>query len=779
MFDIILGLIGILAPAGLLVAAIRRWLDPMPWRVAGLMLALTLLFLGRVVFTAQSPLPLDAAAKGYPIRGVVGDIEVANSNTSETARQVLPWFAAVKDAFQAGRAPLWDRHSLSGHPLLGYGQAAPFSPFFLSTIYVPLPRQMLSMAALKLFVAMLFGCLLLRREGLGWSVSILGSMVFACSLFQVVFLYYPLTSVSALLPALLYSVSRLLDRPESASIVALALVTAGILSGGHPESALHAAAAAAGWLVLEAVAPRQSHYWRPALRGTALAVAVGVLLSSPAWLPIIEHIPVSMRNTEASPAERSGHTARLDVRAAALFVNPDHFGHPARGTWDYKSNYAETASLYIGLLPIVLLLTAGLSRRSGRRDRVLLLGCVVGLLIAADWTPIAHLVNATPPFSLAANARLRFVVTLLAAVAAARFLGRLDRRDYPWLAISTAIVMIAWFWLGRSQALMASSSLGPAALIGLWLAIGVHSIPRFRSLPVAALAAPLVFLELAALNAAFHPPRDERLYAPDLPIVDAIRDHSAGTGPFRVTGRDWTLLPDLATHYGLEDIRGVDPLASSAYVEVLDGTAKRHPRWRNVRLIRRFPQPILDFLNVRYVLTEPGRRLSDRFEHLYSGPDGELYFNPHALPRFFVPTCLQERNNTTLVENLTEIGNLGRTVLVESLDRGRLQPNPRATITSIEDDGFGRFRFATVAEDPTLVASSLPNVPGWHLGLNGEDAPIRKINGAFVGFTVPAGRTEVDLRYHPRTFDIGLVLALIGIAALVVISRAAGFQNPA
>ncbi len=615
MFDIILGLIGIIAPAGLLVAAIRRWLDPMPWRVAGLMLALTLLFLGRVVFTAQSPLPLDAAAKGYPIRGVVGEVEVANSNTSETARQVLPWTAAVKSAIRAGRAPLWDRHSLSGHPLLGYGQAAPFSPFFLSTIYVPLPRQMLSMAALKLFVAMLFGCLLLRREGLGWSVSILGSMVFAYSLFHVVFLYYPLTSVTALLPALLYSVSRLLDRPEPASIVALALVTAGILSGGHPESALHAAAAAAGWLALEAVAPRQSHNWHPALRGTALAVAVGVLLSSTAWLPIIEQIPESMRKTEAGPTERSGHTERLDVRAAALLVNPDHFGHPARGTWDYRSNYAEMASLYMGLVPIALLLTAGLSRRSGRRDRMLLLGCGVGLLFAADWTPIAHLVNSTPPFSLAANARLRFVVTLLAAVAAARCLGRLDRKDLPWLAISTTAVMIAWFWLGQSETERASSYLGPTALLGLWLAIAVHSIPRFRVIPVAALAVPLVFLELAALNAAFHPPRDERLYAPDLPIVNAIRDHSAGRGPFRVTGRDWTLLPDLATHYGLEDIRGVDPLASSAYVEVLDSTAKRHPRWRNVRLIQRFPQPILDFLNVRYVLTEPGRRLPPPFEH--------------------------------------------------------------------------------------------------------------------------------------------------------------------
>jgi len=72
--------------------------------------------------TATSPVPLDAAASGYPIRGIVGEVVVANGNTSETARQVLPWLAAVKDAYRAHRVPLWNRHSLSGTPLLGNGQ---------------------------------------------------------------------------------------------------------------------------------------------------------------------------------------------------------------------------------------------------------------------------------------------------------------------------------------------------------------------------------------------------------------------------------------------------------------------------------------------------------------------------------------------------------------------------------------------------------------------------------------------------------------------------------
>ena len=771
ILEIAIGLVGILGPAWLLVAAVRRWLDPVPWRVAGLLFVLTLTVLGRVVVTDESPLPLDAAAKGYPIRGVVGEIEVANANTSETARQILPWMAAVNTAYRAGRIPFWNRYSLSGHPLLGNGQSAPFSPFFLATAFVPLPRQLIAMAGLKVFTALLFGCLLLRREGLGWWVSILGSVLFACSLFQVVFLYYPMTSVTALLPALLYSVSRILDRPESSSTALLAVVTTAMLVSGHPESVVHASLAAVGWLALEVMAPRGHRRWSEILGPVAAAVLAGVLMASPAWLPLLEQISESSRKSQIAQPDRSGHTPRFEAREAPLLLNPNYFGHPARNTWDHRSNYAEKASFYVGLLPLTLLIPALVSPRSSRRDRLLVFGFIITLLLAFDWSPIAHFVNSTPPLSLIANARLRFVATLLAAVAAARTLHRLDRRDLPLLAASTLVIAVGWHAASQHQVEPGYSYLGAVALLGLWVGVAVQAVPRFGSIPAAAVAIPFVFFELVAANSTFHSSRDESLFAPALPIMSAIEDHAEGEGPFRVVGRQWTLLPDLATHYGLEDIRGVDPMASSAYIAVLDTTADRHPRWRNVRLIDRFPQTVLDFLNVRYVLADPGSRLPQIFEHLYSGPDGELYFNPLALPRFFVPLRLVGRGDAGLAEDLLNTRSLGRSTLIDSMETGIERRNGRASLSSINDDGFGGFQFTAEAKGPALIASSLPFVPGWRLEIDGERASIERINGAFVGFTAPAGRSEITLHYHPLTFDIGVVLALVGLAGLLFFVR--------
>src|SRR5438105_14996941 len=105
----------------------------------------------------------------------------------------------AREELFARRIPLWNRYSFSGYPLLGNGQSAPFSPFFLLTLFVPLPKQIVAMAGLKLFMALLFGFLLIRREGASNAASIFGSLLFAFAIFNNAFLYYPMTAVTLLL----------------------------------------------------------------------------------------------------------------------------------------------------------------------------------------------------------------------------------------------------------------------------------------------------------------------------------------------------------------------------------------------------------------------------------------------------------------------------------------------------------------------------------------------------------------------------------------------------
>jgi hypothetical protein len=87
----------------------------------------------------------------------------------------------------------------------------------------------------------------------------------------------------------------------------------------------------------------------------------------------------------------------------------------------------------------------------------------------------------------------------------------------------------------------------------------------------------------------------------------------------------------------------------------------------------------------------------------------------------------------------------------------------------VADDGFGVYHLEVIADQRSLIVSSLPNAPGWHLAIDRITVPIETVNGAFVGFFVPGGRSQIVLRYRPRSFDLGLlcfVLAEMCVAAV-------------
>ena len=180
--------LGIVVPALLIALALRRWFGPLPWSVIAISLALTLAFLHGAVFTKRVPVPLDEVMRGDPYRGIVGAVSPRNPLTNDTVKQILPWMQLAREELRHGRVPLWNPYQFSGYPLLGNGQSAPFAPIFLATLFVPLPHQLVAMAGLKIFLALIFGWLFLRDEGVSPWAALFGSAVFAFSVFETVYL---------------------------------------------------------------------------------------------------------------------------------------------------------------------------------------------------------------------------------------------------------------------------------------------------------------------------------------------------------------------------------------------------------------------------------------------------------------------------------------------------------------------------------------------------------------------------------------------------------------
>jgi hypothetical protein len=332
----------------------------------------------------------------------------------------------------------------------------------------------------------------------------------------------------------------------------------------------------------------------------------------------------------------------------------------------------------------------------------------VSFLVAMNWSPIGHVVNRLPLFSSTANDRLRVLAVFFAALVAAMGVDALRRASWRYAA------------------------------------------------------AALCAIELIVLNAPFNALAPVRYYKPDLPIIRAVHALQ-GASPGRFAGFDWVLMPNASVHYELEDVRGSDPMAPAAYAKFFELVQADDPS-SDVKRIQNVDQPGFDFLNVRYLMTEPDQSPASPWHLVYSGRDGRLYENPRALPRFFAPLIAEPLDRTRpLLDQLRGINDFRQRVIAT-----HLHTNSDAHLVAVEHRPTW-WSITTDSAQPVFVASSISNTPGWRASAEGESLDIEMVNGAFVGFTVPPGKHTVELRCDPLSVRLGLATS---IAALVLLALA-------
>lgn len=715
-------LLGIVLPSLLLAAAVRRWIAPVEWRFAGLFLLLTFAFLHGAVFTSQLPVPVDEVARGYPYRGVLGEVQPRNPLTNDTVKLFLPWMEVAREELFHFRAPLWNRYAFSGYPLLGNGETAPFSPLFLSTLFVPLPKQIVAMAGLKIFVALLFGFLFARRSGASDGAACFAAFAFAFSVFQTVFLYYSTTAVTAFLPAALYALLEAQERARYRDGVLVALVVGTLMANGHPESVLHIAIGAAGLLLIDFGLSSDRRGWLKRLIVPLTGTIAGLGLSAPAWVPVLEQVLLSTRLADLKSA--GGHAVAYPLTAAWAMLSPNGFGNPVRQNWSWVLNYSLVAASYAGLLVLALFSAALVARRTGLRDRLWAIYVVLLWLIALAWSPLGRSFQSIPPFSVTANDKLRFVALFLAAVLAARLLDRLSRWYFLFALMSVGGAVYVY--------VLRRSWMRPADLVAPVTVLVLAAVMIWASRYTPAAAAMLLLCDLFVLNAGFNALVDGRFYKPRLPIIEELQRVAPRT-PYRVAGLEWMFLPNASAQYGVEDIRGSDPMSYAAYTSLLRPLVKDDPSIDFDRIVNVHDR-LLDLLNVRYLLTEPGIEPGGRWRAVYRGRDGSIFENPSVLPRFFVR------------EGEGEV--------------------------SIRQERPDRFHLTVQARTPVLIGSSQVAAPGWRVRAAGRWRATERIEGALLSFRLPAGTTVVEVVYLPASYWISVVVGgavlLAGIAVPLV-----------
>jgi hypothetical protein len=186
-------------------------------------------------------------------------------------------------------------------------------------------------------------------------------------------------------------------------------------------------------------------------------------------------------------------------------------------------------------------------------------------------------------------------------------------------------------------------------------------------------------------------------------------------------------------------------------------------------------RPFLAFLNVRWAFVPAGTAPPAGWSVRAHAPSGDLLENKGALARAFVPAFLRiEPDPSARLKQLEAITDFWqRGIVSELIDLGTAHEwlrNGDATVTIARYEPHS-MTLAVDARERAIVATSIPAWKGWRILVDGTPAETLTYNHAFVALEVPQGRHDVQLRYLPTSFGVGLIVSVASLAAAALLLR--------
>jgi hypothetical protein len=347
---------------------------------------------------------------------------VAHPQLSDPALQFAAIRARVVDALRAGEVPLWNPDIWTGAPLLGDGQSMVGSPVTWAHVFwSPDTAQDVGVAWVLLWTGL--GTMLLAgRLGAGpWGAATAGAAAMMGPYTQV-WLLHPHAATFAWLPWVLLGIER-------RRWAWIAVASAGLVAGGHPQTAAHGLMLATVWTA-----------WRGRWRDWGVGACLGLCLAAPIWLPFAEEVLRS-----ASVAAHGGN--RLAPAQLLDLLWPGWHGHPAAETWVSRQWAWSDGRLHPGLGVMLLVGVALLRRARLARWLVMFWAACVLLACLGFVGPINH-------------ARLGSMGAWFLALVAGLGVQQLSLR---WRGLMMGVVIATCLWNVRfDQQVLAPEAHSPA-----------------------------------------------------------------------------------------------------------------------------------------------------------------------------------------------------------------------------------------------------------------------------------------------------------------------------
>jgi O-antigen/teichoic acid export membrane protein len=312
----------------------------------------------------------------------------------------------------------------------------------------------------------------------------------------------------------------------------------------------------------------------------------------------------------------------------------------------------------------------------------------------------------------------------------------------------------------------------------------------------------VVALDLLLFGAGFNPAADPAWLDFQPPAIEFLQEAAADQEPWRLTtyqipNDTKTLNANIPWLAGLQDIRGYDSIIPRQYVEYMSAIETQgellHNRIAPIYGVENLSSPLLDLLNVRYVVTE-GEIPNLDYELVYDD-EVRIYENTDVLPRAFALSRADVVSEADLSDRLRNLEPRHEVLLDEStlLDSQFPVSNPQYPIPEAHWP-LQPAQIVTYAPNSVFVDVQMPG-PGWLVLADsyfsgwkayrsdptdqipdpkaepeGEvELDIVRADGNFRAVWLVAGDHRVRFKYTPMSFKLGLYGSFMAVIVLILL----------
>ena len=414
-------------------------------------------------------------------------------------------------------------------------------------------------------------------------------------------------------------------------------------------------------------------------------------------------------------------------------------------------------------------------------------------------------------FSVAvALAVVLFLLIALALVSPPPFPGEgfilFSRRVGGLVAITALVIAAILVFSLQAGNRKAAWGMGALAVLELWFYIPkgynlpwqyLTLIPLFLGLPLvfalvrgkgrwAVLFALIPVLSFCIIDATAPKGLPQR-YDPftEAPYVRFLRETA---GYYRIAGGEGVLMPNYASALGVYDVRAINALSVDSYQHYVENSLLPGPHtvpidrlWftgipdylkpEKLSFYQEIQEraPFYSFLGVKYILAPS--RVSIDMPLVYDG-EVKVYENPSVLPRAFLVYQVEYVSSYQQAQEALsqpDFDPLSRVVLEKEIP---FSPREGRGTARIQEYQPNRVVVETQSDTPGILVLTDVFYPGWTAHIDGKATTLYRGNGLVRAVMVDKGDHKVVMSYFPRSFALGLVVALLaGVACLALMFR--------